>query len=289
MPSFCQNCIPRAGLVLQQGAILALDTIFLAGKIFPTSIPAYITQSALFGLSCCSIIGFPYQVTLISKTCTDFLHSKLTHEKTVVVATAIKALYVAVGIVLNGGNLLAATTGLFGDADLQSTLYNVMIPVGEGMIVVGITLTLSYLYFFYKVLKREEDIETALSFLQVESLEEEDLPEEIIQLASQVRHCMDKDTLADMITHFTSEQGSEFAEQAINNIKTQRNIALGGGILLSMLGYLLMAVEKYYTPNSVQAAVINEVMALFYTFDYTLRLGCEVCQRNTIATINVST
>ncbi len=112
-----------------------------------------------------------------------------------------------------------------------------------------------------------------------------DRPQNSGKLASEIRHCMDKDTLADLIDHFDEELSRDFGAQVKKNIETQQNTALRGGAAIALLGYLLMAIEKYYTPNSVQAAVINEAMALLYTTNETIRLGLEVCQRDAIETI----
>lgn len=287
MFSYCYHIIPRVGLVCQQAAVLGLDTVFLLGKALPKAIPASVTQGALFGLSCCSVIGFPYQVSLLRKTYHDFRHSISSTEKWVMLATAVKIAYVTSGLLLNSGNLVAATAGLFGEDAFQSTLYQIMIPFGEASIGVGVILMLSYLYFFRQVLKNSDAVAEALPFLARDNLDVEE-PLNAQQLASEIRYCMDKDTLTDMIDHFDVVRAPGFAEQAIKNIQTQRNVALGGGVLLSMIGYGLMAVEKYYTPNSLQAAVINEAMALFHAINDSVRLGMEVCQRNRIESLNTN-
>ncbi len=68
------------------------------------------------------------------------LHSYASWEKTVLAATAIKTLYVATGILLTAGNLVAATSGLVGWDNLQTTLYEIMIPFGEASIGAAVIL-----------------------------------------------------------------------------------------------------------------------------------------------------
>jgi hypothetical protein len=284
MLSFCQRACIRAGNVIEDGAILALDTLFLAGKLLPSEVPEKVTQAALFGLSASSIIGFPFQCHVIKKTVEDLKHSFKTGERTVLAATTVKTAYVAASLLLGAGNFVAAIFGLFDQTTIQSDIYKAMIPAGWVTIGLGATTTLSYLYFFHKVLKQSPQLqEAALRFLERSSLEEGlENDREVMLLASDIRYCMDKDTLRDLLDNYDPEMGQIFREQVIKNIQTQRNIAAGGRIFLSMIGYGLMAAEKWFTPNSVEAAVINEVMALAYLADTTTHLCCEVPQRNAI-------
>lgn len=153
------------------GLSLPLDTLFLAGKLFSLARTLKVTQAALFGLSASSIIGFPFQCHVIKKTVEDLKHSFKTGERTVLAATTVKTAYVAASLLLGAGNFVAAIFGLFDQTSSQSDIYKAMTPAGWVTIGLGATTTLSYLYFFHKVLKQSPQLqEAALRFLERSSL-----------------------------------------------------------------------------------------------------------------------
>lgn len=278
MISNIQTTFVRGGLVCQQVATLALDTIYLAGKL-TTKIPVYITKSALLGLSFTGLLSIQFQGSLIQKTFSDTKHGYKTGQKLIMVTSAIKTSYVTIGVLLTNANLAAAIAGLCGKDTLQMEIYKTMIPMGEATIGMQALLELVGLYLFRKILKQkkldEEAFEKALAYLDPHKAGWN-------KLASEIRFCMDKDTLNDLINNFSEQRTPIQATYTAENIELRQRFALKGGILLSLIGYTLMGVEKYYTPNSIESAVINESVALLYALNVAIQLWREVPQRQAI-------
>lgn len=284
-----QKC-RRFSLMASQAMVFALDVIFLAGKA-SDKIPEWVTKGALTALSTVGLVALPYNVDLIRKNIQDAIFSFGADHKILLGLASAHALELTsnCGLVLTG--LAAAIEGSLKNEDIQKQIYQVMTPWGIATLAIGLGITISYLAVNHFVLKkfREEFNESAdgvvAAFVDPERQDSEPNP----YLAAQVRFCMDKDTLAHFLEQLKEmppgniEDKRELMRVVIANIETQQKISLGGQLGLTLLGYILMAVEKYYTPNSLVSASINLSVASLYAIKQAVETLREVYQRHRIS------
>jgi hypothetical protein len=192
------NTLLRSSPLLESGAILFLDSIFLLGKLNPTLISPRLTQGVLFFFDCNSLIYLPYQCSLFRKTIVDFKGTRNSGHCMMQLAASLKVIHIFVSVILQSGNLMASASGFLEKKQLQSFLYRFMFPLGKVSIVLGLFLTV----IEFQLLKSEK--------------------------------------------------------------KFKENPIYIGEVVINLTGYVCMIVQKYYTPNSLQTAIINECIATVY-------------------------
>lgn len=283
-----QKC-RRFSRLAAQTTLLTLDGLFFAGKV-SDRVPPLVTRTTLVALNGVWLISFPYSGDLFCKVIGDGCQAQRAKTYAITLLAYLKALEIFSGMGLVLLNLSAAVLGLFDQEALQSTLYNGMIPVGEATLLLTMSLTLAYMVLNYLTLKKLNKAKEGENPLEI-ATEALDFSENG-PLAAQIRACMDKDTfyqLREQVALCASiSQRGEILEVVRKNIETQQNINLSGQLALLLLGDLLMAVEKYYTPNSLVSATINLSVSSAYTVKILWETLREVTQRGELSYISAS-
>jgi len=280
----CASCLNwslektrRFSRLAGQGLILALDTIFLAGKI-TQKVPEVVTKATLVALSGVGFVSLPYTLDLVRKTIHDALFGYRADNRLVMLLATAKVIELVSNLGLLALGAVASVEGLKGNNQTQTNIYDVMIPWGEATIGLSISMMLAYMLMNYKALKELTEERTAelISGFQDENG----------NLASLVRFSMDKDTLEhflNKLAEIPEEEHQELVKVLIENIEVQQRINTGGQLVLVVGGYILMGVEKYYTPNSIESAGINVGVAGAYALKVLVETLQEVWQRHRIS------
>ncbi len=274
-PWMWEKCRRFSFLGMQLG-VLSLDAIFFAGKI-SSKIPEYITRASLTSLSVVGSLSLPTVVDLLYKTIRDALCGYNSKNTAVMIIAACKVIEIAGNLGLFAGGFAASIMGLFGAEALQGATYKTMMPISE----VGIALSLALIAAYYVMNKR------AKSLISVEILDElkecHDNP-----AAANLRLCMDKDTLGHLIKNLIlipEDERGELLQVIEENIQTQIDYAQKAQLVLTLLNYLLLAIQRYFTINSVQGAAINLGAESLYCIKLLVELLKEVNQRHQITQI----
>lgn len=255
--------------LVMQGGIIALDGLFLLGKV-TTALPARVTQGALVALSSVGVLSVPYNADFLWKLCRDTLCGLRSKNYLVALMASAKALETFGNMTLVGGGLVASGEGLCGRQEQEGDLYEAMVPVGEGLLALTVLLEVCYFVATRHALGslREGRYHSAEQLLR--AMDDGGAADDA-QRAALLRACMDKDTLRqllrdrqDIVDNATQPAAQAEALLAIvaDNLDTELKYKQGGSLLLLGAGYGAMALEKYFTPNSVEAAAINLGMAL---------------------------
>ena len=293
-----------------QTLLVAIDAIFLAGKISPMLVPPLVTRSAFLALNGVGLVFIPYSADLLCKVVSDAYHGKKSGTYLIAILASLKALEILsnTGLILAG--FIAAGAGLYNKEKEQKIIYDSMIPIGEATLLLGIALSIFYVIVNYRVLKqlnvllpKELKQEEGLELLdfQDESLKPSEEPldsflNEILgqglqdtSLGCQVKACMDKDTFYHFQKQIQAIPHDDLDAQKVvwqvirKNIATQQ-VNFGGQLILDPLGRLLMGIEKYF-PNTIISASINTGVASAYLFKYLIETLLEVRQRRRLTQV----
>lgn len=291
-----QKC-RRFTRLASQGLLLALDGLFFAGKV-TDSIPKAITNASLILLSCIPFISMPYSIDYIRKSVKDATFGYRSDNKAVFIIAAAKAIELISTIGLATGGIAGSIEGMAGYDQAQALTYRWMTPWGIATIALSMGTTLAYMYMNHQALKllTSEGIEQ-YAYPVIAAFHEEsgDIPQEVNPgvipnkfLASQIRLCMDKDTLEELLENLKkipaedSETRKRLMQIVEDNIQTQQKINLGGQLILFLVGDVLMVVQKYFTPNSLVSASISFGMGGLYTIKIGAETFKEIWQRKRI-------
>lgn len=272
-----------------QGCLLGLDAVFFAGKMW-SGVPAILTKTALTLLSGVGFISMPYTLDFMVKSCKDAIFGYRGGNYTVMLIAAAKVaeLVSTVGLIVS--SFAASVEGMRNETSIQDSLYKMMTPLGEATLALGIGLTVVYMYMNHRALKILEAGDLTDHRSLIDSLTGQS---DADASAAVIRLSMDKDTLEHLLQLSKGlPQGDLNAKEELvkileKNIKTQQVINLGGQCVLFIIGDILLAVEKWYTPNSLVSASINLGMASIYTAKILVENLREVDQRHQISMVIV--
>ncbi|HRW58514.1 MAG TPA: hypothetical protein P5048_02710 [Chlamydiales bacterium] len=124
-------------------SILALDVIFLLGKIFP-AFPQKLSQFSFVALNFSGLICLNFMVSFIRKTRKDCLIAQKAQSRLIFFETMVKVFYIGSGILLTVGMFLASVFIYFEKHQLVSIFYKVMRPWGALSIMIAIGLDVYY-------------------------------------------------------------------------------------------------------------------------------------------------
>jgi hypothetical protein len=252
----------RYSIVVSSVTLVALNALLFTAEISP-SIPLVYSRVALLGLSFVGLIGIPYSLDLLNKVCEDTRAAFRESQKILMFVTSIKAFTLFCNIVLIGWGAWAALKGLNNDLYGQREAYEKMIPIGL------LSLEVSFvLLFAYLILNRQ-----ALN--QAESMNP-------FRITALIRSIIDKDTLAEL-TALSPEEQAESKAIIVNNLRTQLKYVQGADLLMQLLGFALMAVEKWYTPDSAVSSGINLGVSSLWCLKLAREKWLESSQRNAIS------
>lgn len=252
----------RYSIVVSSVTLVALNALLFISEIAP-SVPLVYSRVALFGLSFVGLIGIPYSIDLLNKVWDDTRSAFRESQKILMVITSLKAFTLFCNVLLIGWGALAAVKGLNKDLYGQREAYEQMIPIGFLSLEISFILLLAYL-----ILNRQ-----ALN--QAESLE----PFRITPL---IRSIIDKDTLAELLA-LSEEEQEESKAIIVNNLKTQLKYVQGADLFMQFLGFALMAVEKWYTPDSAVSSGINLGISSLWLIKLVREKWLESSQRSALS------
>lgn len=256
----------RYSIVATQVGILALDTVFLISKAEEDS-PEKMGEIALILLSSMGILSLHYTADWIWKSVQDAKFALKMANKEIACLSTFKVVQNTSDGALVLGNFYAAMQGVTGHPDEQTAAYQNMILWGEISLASGLGLVLLSLYATYRTNKQLN--------------EEVDDP----KTAANIRFCMDKDTLWHLIQKLQNLKEEEqqelenILEIVKKNIDTQLKVTMGGQLVLVVAGYVLQAIEKAYTPNSLVSAAIGFSVATAYAIRMCAEKAIEYVQR----------
>lgn len=272
----------RYSRIVGQTIVFALTTIFFLGQVFK-EFPASITNTALVLLNGVGLIYLPYIVDLIKKTLIDARISHQTKQRSLALLSLTHAAELISNMALTITGFAASEFGAAKQEKIQNRLYKVMVPWGETTLLVGIAVAVGYFLISYHLLKNFDEnrkLEIAQAVRELNSLERID---EDLQSALRLRYCMDKDTLEQFLelvnTTHDERQLEELMNLTIDNIRTQTQVALGGQLGLTAIGYLCLAIEKGFPPTSPVRATLNFGISLAYLVKIYIETIQEVIQR----------
>lgn len=297
-----QKCV-RFSRLTGQCLLFSLNATRFAGMICK-KIPAIVTNSALTALNGVGFVFVPYNVDLVVKLFKDAYHGRESGYYTVTVLASLKGLEVLSNLGLVMAGFGASIEGLNGNDEEQKTIYRWMTPIGEASLVLGMGLTAAYMVMNHIALRRLKEVlatgqapQVIKGFLTSQNLspETEEQNSLIINpdkpMASLLRFCLDKDTLNQFLKEIVRvdvedvECQESMLEVVRSNIETQQRINLGGQVVLIIIGDVLLAVEKYYTPTSFVSASINLGVSGAYTLKIIVETLREVGQRSSMTRI----
>lgn len=219
--------------------IVALNTLYLGGLLFK-SIPRLIPNSTLVILSYTGVEWLPYPLHLLYKVSYDAWLAGQANMLFVAAVTALKAFVTFLDISLTISNFAAALTGLVGYAGLQAAMYSWMLPVSWASLVLGIVVRLAYIELKKRALKEVSD---SADF----------------RMTPLVRAALNKDdNLKGM------ERGDPTETRILVRNMLAERIAYDTTVDLGMngLGNVLLVVQKFFKPNSIVNASINEAYSI---------------------------
>lgn len=219
--------------------IVALNTLYLGGLLFK-NIPRLIPNSTLVILSYTGVEWLPYPLHMLYKVSHDALLAGQAKMLFVAAATSLKALVTFLDISLTLGNFAAALTGFVGYAGMQATMYSCMLPVSWASLVLGIVVRLAYIELKKRALKEVNDSSE-------------------FQMTPLVRAALNKD---DNFKGLGLGDKTE-TRVLIRNLLEER-ISYDTTVDLGMngLGNVLLVVQKFFKPNSIVNATINEAYSI---------------------------
>lgn len=264
--------------------VLFLDFVYYVSQI-SDKVPQGLSTSSLTLLSAFGLISLPFTLHYIHKASVDFWFGLRASHFFVTILSVGKIIELFGIVLLVIGGFAAESAAQLGDVDLQTLIYEWMTPLGEAAIVLGIALLLSYLWMDQRVINALDpqtfSIETEK--MVISAFQDPHLKENI-SLASEIRLCMDKDTLEHFLntlskigTHSTAR--NQIFRVVRDNVITQQKIALRGELLLVIAGYFCLGFQKYYTPNPMVSASLDLVLGSAYTFKVLIETIREVMQR----------
>lgn len=250
----------RYSRALSQSALFALDSAFFFTKVTDNS---SLSKPMLLLLNVAGLTGIPYSVDYAVKSVRDILFSWEAKNLATTVTAALKGLE----ILSNTGLQFTA----FAAAIQQtSTLYGVTSPWGEATLVLSVLITLGFAYQNRQALQKV-DVNSVEILEALQHRRPPTFDSALIHLL------MDKDTLAELQRNNPRQELYE--KVVVTNLKTQYNVKLKGQLGLLALGYVLRAIESYYTPDSLVTASINLGVSSVYTFITGLETFQEILQR----------
>lgn len=258
----------RYSIVATEVSLLALNIIFLIAKADKDA-PEELGEVTLALLSTIGVVSLHYYIDVAWKSLQDTAFAFKHKSVPITLLAGTKTAQVANNVALTFGSFIAAMQGVAGDIDGQTLSYDRMILWGEISLGVGLSVTLLSLFTTWMAKKKIERGEIdrdpkAIAF---------------------VRFSMDKDTLWHLIEKLKAmepeeqEELTEVVEVVKNNINTQIKVTMGGHLALIIVGDVLQAVEKAYTPNSLVSAIINCGVSVAYAAKISIEKGIEYLQR----------
>jgi len=267
--------VRRYSSMVSQAVLLGLDITFFVSKLAYNST---VSKESLVALSALGFIGLPYTLDLIRKTTCDALFGYKASNKTVVVLAALRVTELVNNVALMSCNFAASIEGLENEDAAQINLYRSVTPWGESIIALGMGLNLAYMYVNYKTSKV---LETKDPVIILDALQS---PNAEIYHAASLRFCMDKDTLGVLLEKIRhSEEFEKLMVTVQANLKTEQKVHLAAKFAFSVVGDVMMSVEKYFTPNSIVSASLNLSAAVVYTVISLVKYRREYAQRKNLA------
>lgn len=253
----------RYSSVASSAMVVPLNLIFLVGKL-SNKIPTVVTQGALVGLSFTAAVALPYMIDQGVKYVGDFNAAYKKDMWVLALCSGLKALETFTNCGLVVGGCGASLVGLFGYAALQTTLYSFMMPVATAALVITFVMMFAYIVLNKKAL-------------------EELNAQETLEITPLIRAIMDKDTLKEVLSKMDAinpENEAEVLKTVKENLTTQLKYVQGADLALKLLGFPLLAIQKYFTPNSAVNPAINLVVSLVYFIKTFVEKKQEAGQRD---------
>lgn len=264
--------------------ILLLDFIGYVNQI-SDKVPQGLYVSSLTLISAVGLISLPFTLHYIHKTAVDFMFGLRASHIFVTILSVGKLVELVGILVLTIGSFAAESAAQFGHAGVQAVLYEYMTPLGEAAIILGIALLISYLWMDQRVINAlDPQVFTVETEKTIIKAFQDPKSKENISLASEIRLCMDKDTLEHFLNTFQQIGSHSSARNQIfdvvrDNVIVQQKIALRGELLLVIAGYFCLGFQNYYTPNPIVSASMDLVLGSAYTIKVLIETIREVMQR----------
>lgn len=252
----------RYSIVVESVKLLAINTLLLTSLAIP-SIPTIASRSIIGLLAYTGVESLPYWVDLFLKLKSDCEFAYKNDMKWLAFITGVKALVTLSNIGLTIGGFVAAIAGITGSLDLQKKMYKYMFPWATITLAASFVLLFAYVYLTREALK------------ELKGCDE-------LKFTPLLRAALDKDTAREaeeMINAMTAEERVKLKKTLEENLETQLKFAQGADLVLQIIGYGIMAVQKFYTPTSLVTAITNEIYSAGWTFKLFIATTLEVLQR----------
>jgi hypothetical protein len=257
----------RYSIVASEISLLVLNYLFLLAKS-DSKAPEKLAPITLTLLGLISVLFLHYPIDVIYKRGQDVSFGIKKKNPAMATMAFLSGAQQVNNIALTLSSFTAAVYGDAGDSEKQGAIYHDITKWGIASLGANFALTVAKLIITYTISKKLNSDE------QSSSLTDE------AKLSAWVRYCMDKDTLWDLINQLEhGKNEGEVFKVVIDNIQTQVKVTLGGKLLLIIGGDVLQALEKYYTPNSIQSALINCGVSTAYAIKIVLEKTIEYRQR----------
>lgn len=276
--------VRRFSQCLGQAFLYATNVAFFAGHV-SNKVPKSVTKTSLLILSGIGFVPLPFTTHLLIKTGKDSLFAIKNKNLLVLFLSALRIMETVSNLALMSTSFAASILGMQGKEKQQADLYQNMIVWGETTIGVSIFLTVADMGVDFLVLRmlKKDPPQPGIHYT-VDALGGCVVEAPTGYIASMIRFSMDKDTLDKLLntikTELNEEKRIELFNTVRSNIQLQQNVDLGGNLFITILNYVLMAIERKYTPNSLVSASLTLGTSTVASLRIAVETIREVKQRN---------
>lgn len=258
-----------------------LSVMFLSSKLTPQQISQKVGKISLVSSNILSVYSSVFYAYVIRFQWQDISFAWILKQRALSVIPMLNLISIVNDYLILAVSMVASTKGLLGEEEQQQNIYQSIRAWGLVSVVFDTVLPLidyAVTHVAHKRFKEgishQEAVKISHSLCALEPGDER-----TDQIAVLTRLCLNKDCfwkLQEKLEDVEDEQQAlkKLIHIAYQNIVTELNYNLKPKICLSALFCFLLAIEKIYTPNSFQSAVINcgaSVAAAYFSVREKLR------------------
>lgn len=268
------------GDAAQNVSLAILSVVFLSSKLTP-QISQTVGKVSLVSSNILSVYSGVYYGDVMRFQWQDICFAWNLRQRSLSLISMVNLLTLVNDYLMLAVSMVAATKGLLGKEEEQQHIYRAIRVWGlVGIAVDSILPVIDYAvaYFasksFEKGISHEDAVKISQSLCGKVSIDTK-----TDQIAVLIRLCINKNSFWDLLQKLKDVEDAaqplrKLIHIAYQNIMTELKYNLIPKICLSALFCFLLGIEKIYTPNSLQAAVINcgaSVTAAYFCIREKLR------------------
>lgn len=244
---------------LQKSANLLFDVLFLTAKS-SAKVSAQLGKISFIALNSLGVLASVYTVDQTRKYAEDAKIAWRSKHPTLFTLALSNVIQGFADLSMLGVGTAAALEGLLNQEDKQALLYQRTKYVSLALVITGFICNLVN---FLVIRQTDQALQKLEDEQQIELIRE--LTHHQMSLeANQLRFTMDKDTLQKTLQTIRQTESDDLPawqkifEIARQNCHTQRTITFNSRIALMGVGLLLISAgKKWFSPNSLYAAIVN--------------------------------